>query len=322
MLVDEVTIHIKAGKGGDGAVSFSKIPQVLGPTGGDGGDGGSVYVEGVSNLSALRQFRFKKDFFAQDGENGKVRNQSGRAGDDLVLKIPVGTIIHNLDKKERIEVLEVGKRILVAYGGKGGKGNNFFKSSTNTSPMQSEAGRPGQEFECLLELQLIADIGLIGLPNAGKSSLLNELTRAAAKVANYPFTTLEPNLGVYYGPNDSTIVLADIPGLIEGASGGKGLGIKFLRHIARTKQLVHCIASDSEDMVRDYKTIRAELKAFDPALLKKKEIILLTKVDLISEDEVKERLALLKKLNSDAFTVSIKDKKSLDGFKKFLTTEK
>jgi GTP-binding protein len=232
-----------------------------------------------------------------------VSNRSGADADDLILKVPIGTVVHvKKDLTDRgedadvtlkqptlttdVEVTEVGQRILIAKGGKGGKGNFEFRSSKKTSPTYAQPGLPGEEYEIFLELQLIADVGLIGLPNAGKSSLLNELTKAAVKVANYPFTTLEPNLGVYNRYDKKPVILADIPGLIEGASGGKGLGTKFLRHIARTKVLFHCIASDSKDVVGDYKTIRAELEKHDPELITKKEYIFLTKSDVATAQEI------------------------------------
>jgi GTPase len=322
-MVDEVTIHIKAGKGGKGAVAFSKIPMVKGPTGGNGGRGGSVFIEGVSNLSALRQFRFKKDFFAGDGKDGRTKNQEGPAGDDLILKVPVGTIIHNLKTRQDIDVTTVGERIEIARGGKGGKGNFHFRSSLNVSPLESTPGDLGSEYDCTLELRLIADVGLIGLPNAGKSSLLNELTKAEAKVANYPFTTLEPNLGVYYSPKAThsevpPLILADIPGLIEGASSGKGLGDKFLRHIERTKILIHCIGADNEDSAAAYDVVHAELQAHNAALIKKQEYIFLTKSDLLTPEQLKEKLKELKKFKKEILTVSIHDSESLDKVRLFL----
>lgn len=248
MLIDDVKIKVIAGRGGDGTVAFNKTKMSLGPTGSDGGNGGSVYFEGVSDLSALGQFRYKKELAAQNGERGKRQLNDGSDGDDLILKVPIGTIIHNLSTTENNEIVFIGQRLLVAKGGKGGKGNYKFRSATITSPEEFEEGLPGEECELRLELKLIADVGFIGLPNVGKSSLLNQLTGAKSKVADYSFTTLEPNLGVYY-----ELILADIPGLIEGASIGKGLGVKFLRHIERTKTLFHFISAESIDPVKDQK---------------------------------------------------------------------
>ncbi|MBX4190376.1 GTPase ObgE, partial [Candidatus Parcubacteria bacterium] len=240
MLIDDITIKVVAGKGGDGTVAFNKNMMSLGPTGATGGHGGDVYVEGISDLGALTRLRNAKVFKAGDGEVGGRQYNDGPDGEDLIIKVPVGTVIHNLDLKTDQEITKIGEKIQIARGGRGGKGNFHFRSSTNTSPRQFKEGLPGEKYQVRLELKLIADVGLIGLPNAGKSSLLNELTRANSKVANYPFTTLEPHLGVYYD-----LILADIPGIIEGASEGKGLGIKFLRHVERTKVLFHLISSET-----------------------------------------------------------------------------
>ncbi|HJN62067.1 MAG TPA: GTPase ObgE [Candidatus Parcubacteria bacterium] len=306
MLIDDIKIKVKGGDGGKGAVAFSKVKMSLGPTGGAGGKGGSVYFEGVSDLSALNQFRFKKELSAGNGKNGKGKFIDGTDGKDLFLKVPVGTVIHNLSLKEDSEIISIGQRLLIVKGGKGGWGNFKFRSSTNTSPKEFGQGSLGQEYELRLELKMIADVGFVGLPNVGKSSLLNELTKAKSKVANYPFTTLSPNLGVYF-----ELVLADIPGLIEGASLGKGLGIKFLRHIKRTKTLFHFISSESQDPLKDYKIIRKELEAYNKELLLKPEYVFLTKSDLLSEKDIKKKVALLKKTKREVLAVSIINEKSL-----------
>jgi len=306
MLIDDISIKVRAGDGGKGAVAFQTNMKMLGPTGASGGKGGSVYAEGVSDLSALGQFRYKKEFAAEDGRNGKGQFRDGPDGKDLVLKLPIGTLIHNLTSEDKIEIEKVGERILLAKGGRGGRGNFHFRSSLNTSPKEFEEGTPGESFEFRLELKLIADIGFVGLPNAGKSSMLNELTSAKSKVANYPFTTLEPNLGVYY-----ELILADIPGLIEGSSTGKGLGIKFLRHIERTRILFHFISAESADPRKDYEVIRRELGNYNKALLKKGEYLFFSKSDLVTKDEREKKLKILKKINPYVTAISIHDDESI-----------
>ena len=306
MLIDNVTIRIKAGNGGRGAVAFNKNKMMLGPVGGNGGAGGDIYFEGISDLSALSQFRNKKEIKTADGGDGRGNFIDGQDGEELIVKVPVGTVITKLDTGEIVEIIKIGENFLTAKGGFGGKGNFHYRSSTNTSPKQFGPGTPGQEFTVKLELKLIADVGFIGLPNAGKSSLLNELTEARSKVANYPFTTLEPNLGVYY-----ELILADIPGLIEGASEGKGLGIKFLRHIERTKILFHLVSAESDDPSADYKIVRKELVKYSKNLDKKDEYLFLSKYDMIPDKELKKKLTALKKLNKKAISLSIHDEDSI-----------
>jgi len=321
MIVDDVKISVTAGHGGKGMSTFSSTGLSLGPTGGNGGSGGNVYIEGVADLGALRQFRFKKDYKAENGENGKSALNDGRRADDLILFVPVGTVCHNLssptEKLESIEITKIGQRELVAKGGKGGKGNWFFRSATNTSPRQFQEGKPGEYFEIRFELKMIADVGFVGLPNVGKSSLLNELTNANSKVANYPFTTLEPNLGAYYD-----LILADIPGLIEGASTGKGLGIKFLRHIERTKVLFHLVSANSADPLADYKTVRKELETYGDVLLGKPEYIFLSKSDEVDADTVSKIKKDFKRdpkgPRKDILPISIIDSESVGAVKKIL----
>jgi len=306
MLIDDVQIEITAGHGGNGCASFNKNLMSLGPAGGSGGNGGNITFIGVSDLNALGQFRFKKQLDAQNGRDGKGQFCDGPNGKDLLVKVPVGTVIHNLDTNKDSEITKVNQEILIAKGGKGGRGNFHFRSSKNTTPKEFEEGKPGEHFNLRLELKLIADIGFVGLPNVGKSSLLNEITNASAKVANYRFTTLEPNLGVHYG-----LILADIPGLIEGASEGKGLGIKFLRHVERTKTLFHFLSAESEDPIADYKAIRKELGAYNPILLKKPEYIFISKTDIVSPEELKKKMKALKKLSAKIIPISIHDWDSL-----------
>lgn len=313
MIVDDIKITVMAGHGGRGLATFSKTRKTLGPTGGSGGNGGNVFIEGVADLGALRQFRFKKDYEAKNGEHGKSQLNDGRDADDLTLFVPTGTICHNLTNGKDIEITKIGQRELIAKGGRGGKGNYLFRSSTNTSPRQFQEGKPGEYFELRLELKMIADVGFIGLPNVGKSSLLNELTKAQAKVANYPFTTLEPNLGVYYD-----LILADIPGLIEGASTGKGLGIKFLRHIERTKVLFHFIAADSPTPIKDYKTVRNELETYGDILLGKQEYIFLSKSDTILPENISEIKKEFRKMKKEIVPISIIDPASIEEVKKIL----
>jgi len=314
MLIDEVKITVEAGDGGRGAVAFNKNLKALGPAGGSGGNGASIYFEGASNLNALGQFRYEKDIKAKDGGNGRGQFRDGTDGQDLVLKVPVGTVINKIGSAEKpAEILKVGERVLIAKGGHGGKGNFLFRSPRLTTPLRFQEGLPGERFTLRLELKLIADVGLIGLPNAGKTSLLNELTNAQSKVANYAFTTLEPNLGTYY-----ELILADIPGLIEGASGGKGLGMKFLRHIERTKILFHLISAESPDLRKDYRVIKNELKSFSKELAKKPEYIFLTKSDMLPAKEIKKKSAGLKKLNKNVLAISIHDWDSLEKVKKVL----
>lgn len=310
MLVDDVIIKIKAGDGGNGAVAF--FSQKGGPAGGNGGKGGDIYLIGTSDIDALSQFRFKKTLQAQNGDNGGRSHKDGRNGEDLYIKVPVGTRISVDNSKWIYEIQDEKTPFLLAKGGIGGRGNDEFKSATNQTPRFAEKGTPGQEKTVHLELRLIANIGFIGLPNAGKSSLLASLSNASPKIADYPFTTLEPNLGVMLG---GKIILADIPGLIEGASKGKGLGIKFLKHIEKTQLLAHCIDVTIDSPLDAYSTVRAEFEKYNLNLLDKKEIIILTKTDLIGKTELKKKIKLLEKKNKSIVAVSILDDESLKELK-------
>lgn len=313
MLIDDITIRIRAGHGGRGAVAFDKNKMAIGPTGAAGGKGGSIYLEGVSDIGALRHFRFTKEVAAANGEDGRSQFRDGHDGEDLVIKVPVGTTAHNLLSGVDYDILKIGERVRIARGGNGGKGNFHFRSPINTSPKEFQHGLSGDEFDMRFELKLIADVGLIGYPNAGKSSLLNMLTAAKAKVGNYRFTTLEPNLGAYYD-----LVLADLPGLIEGASEGKGLGMKFLRHIERTRVLFHLVSAESDNPVRDYLAIREELGKFNKELLYKPEYVFLSKSDMADEAALKKHLSALKKASVTAQPLSVIDDNLLDSLKKVL----
>lgn len=313
MIVDNLTIRIQAGKGGDGIIAFNKNKGTQGPTGGRGGNGGNILFTGVSDLGALNALRNAKVFKAEDGKNGRHQLNDGTAGEDLFVKVPIGTVIHNLTTGVDHEIVKVGEQILIAKGGHGGKGNFLFRGPHATSPRRFQEGLPGEQFNIRLELKMIADVGIIGLPNVGKSSLLNELTKAKSRVANYHFTTLEPHLGVYYD-----LILADIPGLIEGASEGKGLGIKFLRHVERTRVLFHLVSAESEDPIKDYKTIRKELGTYNKALLEKDEYLFLSKTDMSDTATIKKKLIKLKKLNKNAMVFSIYDLDAIISLQKIL----
>ena len=302
MFIDELTLHFKAGRGGDGVVRWRQEKGIEkgGPWGGNGGKGGDVYAVGHRDIGLLAKYKNLKVFVAGNGEPGSKGLKQGKEGDDLEIKVPVGSRLTNLATGHVIEILNDGEKTLLLKGGRGGLGNNHFKSSTNQNPMQATSGEEGEEADFHIELLMIVDIGLVGLPNAGKSSLLNALTSAKSKVGDFPFTTLEPSLGMFYG-----LVLADIPGLIEGASEGKGLGHKFLRHIERTKALLHCISIENENPIEAYKIVRKELEHYNKDILKKPEMIVLTKIDMISETEVNKKISLLKKISTNVVPVSI-----------------
>ena len=293
-LVDEAEITVTAGNGGNGCVGFrrEKFIPLGGPDGGDGGDGGSVWLLADENLNTLVDFRHEKSFRAQRGENGMGRQMYGKGGEDKVITVPVGTVVHNVDTDEVIgDLTSHGDRLLVAKGGKGGLGNMHFKSSTNRSPRQSTPGTAGEERVLRLELKLLADVGLLGFPNAGKSTLIRAVSAATPKVADYPFTTLYPNLGVVSVEPHRSFVIADIPGLIEGAADGAGLGALFLRHIQRTRLLLHLVEIEPLDgvsAVEQIRTIEGELGKFDAGLLEKPRWLLLNKADLIPADDARE----------------------------------
>jgi GTP-binding protein len=288
VLCDYVKIRIKAGKGGNGSASFhrEKFVPKGGPDGGNGGRGGDVYFIADRNTKTLINFRYNQLFSAEDGENGKSRNKTGKSGDDLFIRVPVGTAIINSDtNKIMSDLIESGQRILIARGGVGGRGNTVFKSSTNQTPKYAELGLKGDEFKITLELKLLADVALVGLPNAGKSTFLSIVTAAKPKIADYPFTTLSPNLGVVRINEDLSFTIADVPGLIENAHKGTGLGLKFLRHIERTKLILQLIDINSDNLLSDYKIISNELKEYKDEVFNKKKIVVLTKMDTYNEEE-------------------------------------
>ena len=316
--LDQVKIYIKAGDGGSGSPSFrrEKFIEFGGPDGGDGGKGGSVVLKSERNLNTLIDFRYQQHFKAKRGGDGKGKNQTGRGGENLYLKVPIGTQVFEEDNKTLIfDFKEENEEYVVAVGGKGGFGNTRFKSSTNRAPKKFTKGTKGEDYWIWLQLKTIADIGIIGLPNAGKSSLLAAITSATPKIANYKFTTLNPNLGVAVY-DDKEITLADIPGLIEGAHEGVGLGIKFLKHIERCKSLLHMIDITEGDLKKSYSQVRKELKNYSKDLLKKDEIVVLNKIDLLDDKEVKKiKDNFLKKYKVKLTTLSTFNKKSISDIK-------
>lgn len=315
MLVDNITLYIKAGDGGDGAATFLRngLTDKGGPDGGNGGDGGHIFFQGSTHLMDLREFRFKKKIIAEDGVRGKKQKLFGKNAEHTTIFVPLGTRITDLDSGRTHEIVDTIKPVMFARGGRGGRGNDEFKTSTNQAPQYAEEGTKGQEKNLLLELRLIAEIGLIGLPNAGKSSLLTVLTNATPKVADYPFTTLEPSIGML-----GKYPIADIPGLIEGASEGKGLGITFLKHIEKTKILLHCIDVSDEDLWKTYEIVRNEFENYTGNLPEKPEIVLLTKIDLVDEKVVQKQKSFFEKKGKEVLTCSIYDQDSIDALKEIL----
>ena len=316
--LDQVKIYIKAGNGGDGSPSFrrEKFIEYGGPDGGDGGKGGSVILKAEQNLNTLIDFRYQQHHKAKRGENGAGQNRTGKSGEDLILKVPLGTQVFEEDNKTLIyDFTKISEEFVAAAGGKGGLGNTRFKSSTNRAPRKFTKGTQGEEFTIWLQLKTIADIGIIGLPNAGKSSLLASVTNANPKIANYQFTTLNPNLGVV-SYDDKEITIADIPGLVEGAHKGTGLGIQFLKHIERCKSLLHLIDITSEDLKKSYQQVKNELKKYSNKLTKKKELIVLNKIDLIDEKEVNHIIKDFKKnTKSEVIALSTFNKSSVSKIK-------
>lgn len=320
-LIDEVKIHIKSGRGGDGVVRWrqEKGKPLSGPGGGNGGSGGDVYAVAVSDIAYLDYYRHSKKFEAKNGEPGSNFGKKGADGENLILQFPVGSILKNKETGEIFEMTKIGEKKLILKGGRGGLGNEYFKSSRNTTPKESTQGAIGEDADFEIELRLFADVGLVGLPSAGKSTLINALTNAKSKVAAYHFTTLDPHLGAFY-----EFIIADIPGLIDGASEGKGLGTKFLRHIARTKAIAHVISLESETIAADYVTIRGELEKYDPELAKKDEVIIFTKSDTVDEKVLKTKMKEMKKYlkGKESFVVTVYDENSVkelrDGLVKIL----
>ena len=304
--LDQAKIYIKAGNGGSGSSSFrrEKYVEFGGPDGGDGGNGGSVILESERNLNTLVDFRYRQHFKAENGRSGSKKNKTGAGGENLILKVPIGTQIYEEDNNTLIyDLNKNNEKFVVATGGEGGLGNTRFKSSTNRAPRKKTSGKQGEEFWIWLQLKVIADAGIIGLPNAGKSSLLSKCTRANPKIANYPFTTINPNLGVL-NLNHKEIILADIPGLIEGSHKGVGLGDKFLRHIERCKVLIHLIDISEKDIIGNYLKIRNELSKYDKKILKKTEIVVFNKSDLIDMNSINEKLKNFKKRIKKSFEVT------------------
>jgi GTP-binding protein len=317
--IDELYMYAEAGRGGDGVVRWRQekfIPKG-GPAGGDGGRGGDFFAKAVRDIHILSKYKSKKEFIAERGEDGGAKSLHGKNGEDYTLELPVGSVITNTDTGEVWQLSKEGEKVMLLKGGYGGFGNEHFKGSTNTTPKESNPGAEGEKGNFHIELELFADLGLIGLPNAGKSSLLNSLTNARAKIGNYAFTTLDPNLGDFYG-----YVIADLPGIIEGASEGKGLGVKFLRHIKRTKMLAHLVSFENENMLKTYKEVRKELEKYDKdlrlgeeGLSKKQEIIILTKVDVEENKKViAKKIKEFEKLGKPVFTLSLYDDVSVKLF--------
>ena len=319
--LDQAKIYVKAGDGGSGSASFrrEKFIEFGGPDGGDGGNGGSIILVAKENLNTLIDFRFQQHFKAEKGQNGMGKKKTGRNGKDLILKVPIGTQIFEEDNNTLIEDLKkIDEKVIIAKGGGRGLGNVRFKSSTNRAPRKKTDGSKGESFWIWLQLKVIADIGIIGMPNAGKSSLLSVLTKAKPKIANYPFTTINPNLGVT-SYSDKEITIADIPGLIEGAHEGVGLGDKFLRHIERCKSLIHLIDITENNILENYLKIRKELSKYSNDLLKKKEIIVFNKIDIININEINEKINFFKKkIKKNIYKISVAQNNGLSTLKKLL----
>jgi GTP-binding protein len=317
MFVDELKIYAKAGDGGNGVVRWrhEKFRPMAGPAGGDGGRGGDVYVRAVKDLNHLAKYTGNNSFLAPMGAAGTGGSKTGKDGDDFYIDIPVGSKVTDIARQRTFEITTLGETQRILKGGSGGLGNEYFKSSVNRAPEQSTKGKTGEEGEFLIEVALMVDVGLIGLPNAGKSTLLNAITNAHSRIGAYPFTTTEPHLGDLYG-----FVIADIPGLISGAAEGKGLGHKFLRHISRTKMLLHLVSLEHEEPVKEYYTIREELSAYDDSLTKKEEWIILTKKDLVNQDKIDEVVAALAKTENRVLVIGQNDPDSYKKLSDELTT--
>jgi len=313
--IDEVSIKVKAGDGGNGCVSFRREKYVPrgGPDGGDGGKGGDVVLVAAPNLRTLLDLSYQRNYKARRGENGQGSQRNGKSGSDLVIPVPAGSVVYDEAGDETLaDLVKPGQKIIVAHAGKGGRGNTHFKSATNQAPRSAEEGGRGEERKIRIELKLISEVGIVGFPNSGKSTLISRLSAARPKIADYPFTTLAPNLGVVKFGGQRSFVIADMPGLIKGASQGAGLGIQFLRHIERTRILVHLVEGTTEDPVADVKVLEAELGAYDPSLLKRPRVIALSKADLCSNKQSAKKIRALQKKGYNAIAISSITGKGLD----------